>query len=188
MPKWTEEEKQWLAENYATASHDELVNHLDRNIICINKYAHEHGISKGRYWTPEERDYMERNVGKMPLKKIAENLGKTYTAVKDRNTREGYGKYIDNVDGIYLTEVSRLVGRDRETIKDVWVKRGLKIRKRGKYSIIKESCLAEVMRNNPDIWDATNCEKWFFERYAWFRQKREVDFKKMVDKRWKGVM
>lgn len=182
--KFTEEEKEIIAIYYPVKTPAEVAAMLGRSKGVIINYAFKNNISNNRYWTKNEEAYLIDRYGVMTAEGIAKKLGKSYTAVLDKITKLGIGNFKDNVDGLNLAEVCRLVGRDKETIKNTWVKYGLKIYKKGKFSIIKEKDLTDFMKNNPDRWDATECEAYFFERFDWFRKKRIADRDKMCRKRW----
>lgn len=182
--RFTEEEKEIIAMYYPVKTPAEVAEILGRSVGVIRGYAYKNNISNNRYWTEEEENYLINRYGVMTAEGIARKLGKSYRAVLDKISKMGIGSFKDNMDGLNLAEVSRLVNRDKETIKKTWTKYGLKIYKKGKYSIIKEKDLTDFMKNNPDRWDATECEAYFFNRFDWFRKKRIVDRDKMCRKRW----
>lgn len=161
----------------------EMVNMKKENVVA---YANRYGISNNRFWSEEEEEYLLKWYGMMSAGAIAEKLGKSYRNVIHKINHMKIGNFIDNTCDLNLAEVSRLVGKDKETIKRIWTKYGLVIRKKGKYSMIREKDLTCFMKNNPDRWNATKCESWYFERFEWFREKREQDREKMIQERWGG--
>ena len=188
MPKALSEEKQEIIYKYypvlKAQEVADMVGMKKENLIA---WAHRHGISNNYYWTKDEEEYLLKWYGKMSAKAIAKKLGRSYRAVLDKLQKIQMGNFIDNADGLTLAEVCRLVGRDKETIKKTWVKCGLKIRKKGKYSMIKECDLLEFMENNPDRWNAAECECWYFERYTWFKDKNKKYWDKLREERWKNA-
>lgn len=159
----------------------DMVGMKKQNVIA---WAYKHGISNNRYWTKEEEEYLISRYGRSTVAQIAKHLGKSYRNVLDKITHLELGNYIENSIDLSQAEVSRLVGRDKETLKNTWVKYGLKISKKGRFSMIKEQDLLDFMKNNPERWDATQCETWYFERYDWFQKKHKEDFERMCAKRW----
>lgn len=182
--RFTEEEKEIIAMYYPIKTPAEVAEMLGRSVSVIRGYAYKNKISNNRYWTKEEEEYLIEKFGTMTAAAIARRLKKPYNAVLTKIVRLGIGTFTENVDGLHLAEVCRLVGRDKETIKATWVKYGLRIKKKGAYSIIHEDDLTDFMKNNPDRWDATQCETYFFERFDWFREKRIADRNKMCERRW----
>lgn len=184
---YTAEQVEIIHKYYPILTPQEVADMVGIKKVNLIAYAYRQGISNNRYWTEEEEEYLFEWYGKMTVAAIAKKLGKSYRAVLDKLQKTQHGNFVENSEDLILAEVCRLVGRDKETIKKTWVKRGLAIRKKGKYSLIRERDLLEFMKNNPDRWDATKCEYWFFDRYEWFRKKRIQDRNKMCDERWKNA-
>lgn len=181
---FTEEDKRIIEKYYPIKTPAEVAVMLGRTVGSIRRYASINNISNNRYWTKEEEEYLIEKYGTMTAAAIARRLKRPYNAVLTKIVRLGIGTFTENVDGLHLAEVCRLVGRDKETIKATWVKYGLRIKKKGAYSIIHEDDLIDFMKNNLDRWDATQCEAYFFERFDWFREKRIADRNKMCERRW----
>lgn len=181
---FTEEDKRIIEKYYPIKTPAEVAAMLGRTVGSIRRYASINNISNNRYWTKEEEEYLIEKYGVVTAEGISKKLGRSYRSVLDKMQHMGVGNFTSNMDGLHLVDVSRLVGRDRETIKITWVKYGLKIYKKGKYKVIKEKDLINFMKNNPDRWDATQCETYFFERFDWFREKRIADRNKMCERRW----
>ena len=184
---YTAEQVEIIHKYYPILTPQEVADMVGIKKVNLIAYAYRQGISNNRYWTKDEEEYLYKWYGKMSVQSLSKKLGRSYRAVLDKLKKEQLGTFIENSDDLILAEVCRLVGRDKETIKRTWVKYGLKIRKKGKYSLIREKDLLEFMKNNPDRWDATKCEYWFFERYEWFRKKRIYDSEKMCNERWKNA-
>ena len=138
-------------------------------------------------WTQKEEDFLFENWGVFNISFIATSLKRSKGAVRCKASRMGLGSAAENSEKIHLAEVCRLVHRNKNTLKTTWVRRGLVITKLGRYSMIDQVNLAKVMKNNPEIWDATECDS-YFEYYDWFWEKRKADRKKKFDKRWEGYV
>ena len=99
--KWTEEETNFLKENYSTADSKTIASVLGKSRDCIYVKASALGLkrpnaeeqrkkaerikrckanSNAPRWTAEEIQFLKDNEGKMTLKEIAEKLGKSYSA------------------------------------------------------------------------------------------------------------
>ena len=180
----SEDKKEIIYKFYPVIKPQEVADMVGMKKENVIAWAYKHGISNNRYRTKEEEDYLISRYGRSTVAQIAKHLGKTYRNVLDKITHLELGNYIENSIDLSLAEVSRLVGRDKETIKKTWVKYGFKINKKGRFSMIREQDLLNFMKNNPERWDATQCETWYFERYDWFQKKHKEDFERMCAKRW----
>lgn len=100
-------------------------------------------------WSTEEDSYLESNYEKMPIKNIAEHLGKTDIAVKRRaarlNLKSGRNMsdsdidYITNAysfEGKSMVSIAAELGRHRETIQRTISAYGIK----SKLEIASEKC------------------------------------------------
>lgn len=182
---FTEEDKRIIEKYYPIKTPAEVAAMLGRSPGTIRCYASRNKIPNNRYWRKEEINYMMEKFGVMTIEGIARKLGRTEVSVESKIERCNMGSLISNVDGLCISEVARLVGRDRTGITKTWIRRyGLKTYKKGKYKVIKEKDLINFMKSNPKLWDATECETYFFERFDWFREKRIADRNKMCERRW----
>lgn len=185
MPKpWSQEQMDYLYENYGKLSAKEIADHIGKNTHCIVRMAYKHGLKSSRYFTEEERDYIQSAVGRTSYDNIAKKLGVTYNSIKVYCNRNYCNQY---ANGNYLTmaEIGRVVGQDRSRIRVVWVRtRKLKHKRCGKNIMVRPDDLFEFMQKHPEIWDATECETWYFDRFEWFNEKRKKDLAKKIEKRW----
>ena len=53
--------------------------------------------------------------------------------------------------------------------------------------MIRECDLLEFMENNPDRWNAWECEGWYFERYDWFEDENKKYWERLREERWKNA-
>lgn len=181
---WEPWQIELLQNEYGKTSTEDLAEKIGKKRQAIIQYAHKHGISSGRFFTESEIEYIETHFGNKTSAVIAKNLGRDVHAVRSKIYQMGLGPYCMNSDRLNLRQVCDLVGRDKETIKDVWFKNGLKYVKKGKYTMIEEKDLLKFMEENPKYWNAVDCEAYFFQRFEWFREKHKVDFQNMVNSRW----
>lgn len=188
MPKrYTEEQRAYIFENYSKKTPKEIAEHLGIKQGNLVAYAHRHNLVSKRTWTKEDEQYLLSKYGIMTAERIGKKLGKTTRQIVEKAKTMQIGGFLDNCDKLCLSEVCRLVNRDKETIKKTWFKHGLKWVKKGKFTIIEPDDLIEFMRTHPQYWNGTEVEAYYFEKYDWFREKRLVDRKKRCDERW-GVV
>ena len=183
---WTNEQIEWLKKHYGKVSTSECEKVLGKTKHCIREYAMKHGISSHRYFTDKEKIFIKKMVYKMAYEDIDRKLGRPLGATRRYCYHNGMLKH-ELDDCLSLSEASRLTGLDKSTINRTWAKYGLKITKSGKYSFIKLDHFLDFMENHPERYDATKCERWYFQNYKWFEEKRKEDFDKMVKKRWGNV-
>lgn len=184
----TKEQKEIIEMYYPTKKPSEVAALAGMKKVNLIAYAHRHGISNNRYWSKKDTEFLVNRYGAMTAYEISRRLKKPYRSVIDKINKMKIGNFTDNMDGLHLADVSRLVGRDKETIKCTWVRHGLKIYKKGRFSIIKEKDLAKFMKENPERWDATQCEYWFFNKYDWYRDKRLKDRDLLCNRRYANGM
>lgn len=186
MRRWTEAEDEYLRQNYKILPKEEIAEHLGRPITGVQHRAHRLEISSGRYFTESELSELDRN-SKMSNVRLGQLFGRTPNSIaKARSlhglpmTKEGGG------NAICMAEVGQIVGRNKSHIYRNWIRDGLKWHQVGKYRMVKIKDLFRFMQEHPEKWDATECERWFFQQHNcdWFEKKRKEDFQKMIDRRW----
>lgn len=181
---WTEEEKEFLQNNYAKLGPQACADHLGRTKAAIWRKAWKMDIGAGRYFTDKEKKFIDKNIGKIPLKTIAKRTGHSYESIKTYICRHGYANASSTNNRMTISEFARLMNIPHKTVITTYVKHGLNVKKAGKFKTVDIDEAMEWLRTHPERWDATRCEKWFFQRYEWFEAKRKVDFQKMVERRW----
>lgn len=184
---WEQWQIDLLRAEYGKTDMDVLAVKLGKNKQAIAQYAHNHGVSSGRYWSKEEEQYLIENYGRMTARTISKRLGKDYRATLNKINHMEIGNFLDNTEHLHLADVSKIVSRDKETIKKCWFTHGLNHRKVGRYTIIKEIDLIKFMKENPKYWNATECDYYFFSRFGWFQTKLKQDSLQKREKRWGNV-
>ena len=116
------------------------------------------GASVQKPFSEEEIDYIVRNYGRFTTEQISKKLKRSRHSIKAKIMRLELGDFFGNSEDLHLEEVSRLVHRNHSAIMRNWTKRGLKVRKVGKFRMIKEKDLAKFMYENQDLWDATETD------------------------------
>lgn len=128
--------------------------------------------SKHRAWTMEEINRLERMCEKgLPQEKIAQSLGRTVASVKSKRIALDLPGMKDSLDRLTMTDISILCGVSKDSVNKTWVRRGLATRKYGGVRHTSEKILFDFMQNNQDLWNAADCDKYFFQNQKWFADK-----------------
>lgn len=81
MKKWTEQELEFLKNNYIKMSYKELANYLGRSIPSVKHKAERNNLNMPRRWTEQDIEYLKQNFKTMSYKKLAIDLNRTKAAV-----------------------------------------------------------------------------------------------------------
>lgn len=86
MQSWTDTEKQQLADLYPMLPTDEVARRLGRSVNAVRNVAYKHGLLRGerRTWRAEEDEYIRNHWNPKAVGSIAEHLGRTEAAVRNR--------------------------------------------------------------------------------------------------------
>lgn len=120
--KWTQDEDDFLINNYSVLSLDEIIRNLsDRSENAIIIRASKLGIkSKAvieQTWTEEEIQFIKDNWVLTPDKVMAKKIGRTFRSVKAK--REELGFYRRDMDSIAYPTLSKyLRGQNQKWKKD----------------------------------------------------------------------
>ena len=83
---WTDEKIEYLKENYATATFEEMSLHLNKGISTIRWKGNSLGLKRKRkcykYWTDEDVDFLKQNFESMDAEVIAQKLNKPVKSIK----------------------------------------------------------------------------------------------------------
>ena len=86
---WTEEEINFLKENWSTKTHKEIAKELNRSISSIaNKTRKLRLVDNSSKWTDEEVEFLKENYFK-DVDFLADKLNKTCDAVKSKRFKLG---------------------------------------------------------------------------------------------------
>jgi len=105
MPKgkfWTQQEVEFVKNNYSKMSCTELTKYLNRSYLSIRSKIDELGLSKPeRQWSEYEIEFLKNNYETMSYKKIGDKIGRSKNGVQTHMRKLGLKKpekYIYNVD------------------------------------------------------------------------------------------
>lgn len=108
--KWTEDEIEFLKDNWNELRIQEIADSLDRTYTAVYTKSKVLGLGSNkleykRVWTEEEENYLADNWGAISVKTIAKNLNRTENAILVRVARLGLGPFLDNGDYITLNQL-----------------------------------------------------------------------------------
>ena len=119
-------------------------------------------MSHRKVWTKEEIKYLKENLGRLKVSTIADNLGRTYDAVKVKMTRLGLSNTKAFTGMVTIGELASILKVDRNTVLG-WVQRhNLK-------------CTAKVTRKSKRFYCISQDDFWYWARY----NKDKVNFSKI---------
>lgn len=78
---WSDQEEQWLKENYNKLPKAEIAKHLGRSIKAVTNKAKYFGISEQDNWTTDEIAWLKENRSKYSLQECADKLGRSKNAI-----------------------------------------------------------------------------------------------------------
>lgn len=107
----------------------------------------------------------------LPQTTIARSLGRTVASVKCKRIALDLPGMKDSLDRLTMTDISILCGVSKDSVNKTWIRRGLVTRKYGGLRHTSEAILFEFMQNNPDLWNAADCDEYFFQNQPWFVDK-----------------
>lgn len=93
--RWTEEQLNFLKNNYKTMSFEELEKELGKSVSAIKQKAYDLQLTK-KFWSAEQIKFLKSNYEEMSIEELEVQLGKTANAIKLKASRLGIHKY-----GIY---------------------------------------------------------------------------------------
>lgn len=125
---WTKIEDDYLREYYDKKPVGEIAEYLDRSKNSISHRAFRLGIKCGRFLTEEEHKYIEEHA-RYSNEQLAAFLGRSNHCIRQIRV-DLYGTILDNNENkLTFAEIERLTGRSRGYVKNIWVKKGLNIKR-----------------------------------------------------------
>jgi hypothetical protein len=93
-PEWTEDEREFLRNNYKKIPIGEIAHKLNRTIDSIKNTASRMGVCSARSkpWTDEDEVFLRTKYPKMQVKDIALALGRSKESVSGKISRIGLSK------------------------------------------------------------------------------------------------
>ena len=139
-------------------------------------------MSANKPWTLAEIQYLKNSWGELSIKKIAEHLGRTVTAVKLRSRKVGLNEWLEWHEYMTLNKFHILVFKkplDSYTIA-IWKRAGMPIRNIRKinktYQMISLEAFIRWYKNHKTIIDISLTEDGDFGiEPDWLKEKRKAD-------------
>jgi len=82
--KWTDEDRQFLKDNYQKMTNREFGEHFGITGAGIGYQLKKLGLKRERRWTEEKDDFLRNNYLKMINRELARELRKTICAIEKR--------------------------------------------------------------------------------------------------------
>lgn len=80
--RWSEEEEQYLKENYSEKKAKEIADELNRTSDSVYGHAWILGLSQEEpHWSREEENFLKENAKKMPTRDITKEIGRSFYAI-----------------------------------------------------------------------------------------------------------
>ena len=183
MGKWTEEEIEFLKENYKNMNNKEIAKNLNRSETAVNNKLFIMNLCKKK-WSKTEMEFLENNAERGD-KYLAKRLNRSISSIRSKRRRMRITTYKD----LSAREVGEILKTDTKTIIR-WKKIGLKMRKNNPKKLyspykIKMKDLLKFLKENQDLWNANNVDLYGLgKEEQWIIDKRKEDYKKIWFKRW----
>lgn len=128
---------------------------------------------KKKYWTPEEEQRLIKLCEKDSQTEVARKMNRSVASVKAKRINMNIDCFQDHTDKLNITEISEIVGVQKNSISRTWIKYGFPIKKQGPFSVVSEKELVDFMQEHPELWKASDCDYYFFQRFDWFLKRLE---------------
>lgn len=158
--RWTEEDKEYLRENYRYYDIPYLARKLRRTEMAILSYAQILDVQKRKPWKKDEVKILRANYPQKEIRELATMLKRSYQSVATKLIhlnlhRHPYSNWIENIlayieakDNEYLKELMKRVVVwlvNRENVPRIWDQREVWIM-RELYPTIKLPAIARLLR------------------------------------------
>lgn len=128
---------------------------------------------KKKYWTPEEEQRLIKLCEKDSQAEIARKMKRSVASIKGKRIQMNIDCYSDMTDKLKISQIAEITGIEYQSIARTWVKYGFPIKKQGLFSVVSENELVNFMQKHPELWKASDCDYYFFQRYKWFTDRLE---------------
>ena len=92
---WTEDERDYLRNNYKDLSVAEISNHLGRSISAVRSQAIHLNLLK-RNWSDDEISYLKENWGNVSIPEISKHLNRTEQAIMQKANKIGLNGFLES--------------------------------------------------------------------------------------------
>ncbi len=142
---WTDDEIEFLKNNYLTMTYVEIASHLKRSLRSVHGKAHLLKLQKGvstKNWTKEEIQFLRENANSMGYDEIAKHINRSPSAIynkvyelqliedDNKNCRklkkEQVLFIINNCDKMTDSQLAKKFGASEKAVSEVRKKHGIK--------------------------------------------------------------
>ena len=187
---WTEEEEKLLEKlvliykkNYKEIA--EILGRTEDSIVVKMKKKKLSIQSDKRIWSKEEEELLIDLWGTISIEKLAKELNRTESSIRNKVFNLGLGSAINNnYEGLKIQEICELFNISRTVVDGYWIPLGLKyktrkISEKSSYRYVEIKDLLEFLELNQNIWDSRNLEKDILGKEPeWLNKKRKRDINK----------
>lgn len=141
--------------------------------------------NQGKRWTAEETDYLCEHWGTTPMNALCRNLGRSRSAIENKVTQMGLGRWVNNSSLLSFREIANGMGYSCGWV-DYQEEKGLKvIRKRGTggiaYRMVRLEDFWEHLKKHQDEIDLSRMEPLAFgEEPEWVADARRRSAKRKL--------
>lgn len=131
----------------------------------------------GRHWTQEELDKLEDLISIYPVATIAKKLNRSFNSVNLKLHRMGLDGFAKSTDLLTMNQVCLMLGVAWRTV-NRWKSKGLRIRRKGKFLVVKQQDLIKYLKEHPEEWNAANIpDDSLIMGFDWYKEKKKQDTK-----------
>lgn len=145
MKRWTALEKVYIAEHWQEQSDEELAKHFRCHPSQVATQRHKMKLRRSRgphtsphkNWSAEDLEYLNERWGEVSIPRMAQQLGRTETAVMTKARKLGLGTFLESGDYISLNQLLHAVtgGQFHQYQTKSWVEnRGLPVHNKRRLS------------------------------------------------------
>lgn len=189
--KWTEEKLARLKElAYLGKSIKDIANELDTTESSITNALHNYKIHRRvsrSHWTDDELNLLEElwtNSNKS-MSILVKELGRNEQSIRHKAGELGLNARAFYADGYSASEIAKEIGVSKNTVYR-WIKnKGLKAVKRRDLNlqlIVPENELIKWLKENQDMYNASNIDRYFIKNQPWLNEKIKQDSMLIHDK------
>lgn len=184
MKKWTDEEIQYLKENYSKMKISEL-QLPGRTISAIHDKAVRLKLKNLRNWSKKDVEYLMDSWGTVSMATIAKKLGRTKGAVQQKASKLGLGPFLEAGEYVTLNQLLialRGTNQGSYTIKQ-WIDKGLPVRKKKvkncSFKVVYLQDFWDWAEMNSTLIDFSRLEKNILGKEPkWLEDQRNADIEK----------
>lgn len=182
---WSKEELSALRHLASKGSTIEEISekvHRSRHAVVLTARRYDIPIYQpGRKWSAEDRDFLRRNWGKVPLRYLSQRLHRRPSAVAEMAYKMKLDSVYQSSEDVGLMDFVRGTGISRDRIlKNLVPKWGFPIKRirngtKQVYYYVDFEAILPWMEAHQDLYDASKITEGYFVEPDWLKEKRRRD-------------